>query len=100
MWSGHNLVPISFNRRWKNTTPGIYNVEIDAGWVDSSRQAIEFSMDPRNFLFKERVLQFEKLSFDESTASIEGIERILEGTEFHNRRVEFRNSSRSKYCNR
>ena len=78
-------MPISFNRRWKNTAPAIYNVEIDAGWVDASRQSLEFSMDPRNFLFKERVLQFEKLSFDENTVSIAGIERILHGTQFYNR---------------
>jgi len=65
--------------------PGIYNVEIDAGWVDASRQAVEFSMDPRNFLFRERILQFEKLSFDESAVSIEGIESILHGTQFYNR---------------
>ncbi|MCL2355413.1 MAG: hypothetical protein FWC68_06120 [Oscillospiraceae bacterium] len=89
---GRNLVPISFSRRWKNTTPGQYNVEVDAGWVDASRQALEFTMDPRNFLHKERVLQFKSLSYEE-TASLEGIERILQGTEMHNRRVEFRNSS-------
>ena len=95
---GVNLVPISFHRRWKNTTPGQYNVEVDAGWVDASRQALEFTMDPRNFLYKERVLQFKSLSY-EGTASIQGIERILQGTGMHNRIVEFRNSSRTKYCN-
>ena len=78
-------MPISFNSRWKNTTPGVYNVEIDAGWVDASRQAIKFSMDPRNFLFRDGILQFEKLSFDENSVSIEGIERIFYGTEFYNR---------------
>ena len=61
------------------------------GWVDSSRQAIEFTMDPRNFLHAERVLQFKSLSYDGS-ATVEGIERILRGTDFYRRIVEFRNS--------
>ncbi len=31
---GKNLVPKSYHDRWKNTNPGEYNVEVDAGWVD------------------------------------------------------------------
>ena len=34
---GKNLVPKSYSDRWKNTTPGQYNVEVDSGWVDASR---------------------------------------------------------------
>ena len=37
---GKNLVPKNYSDRWKNTKPGEYNVEVDAGWVDSSRQAV------------------------------------------------------------
>lgn len=29
---------------------GIYNVEIDKGWVNASKRAVEYTMDPRNFL--------------------------------------------------
>ena len=47
---GKNLVPKNYSDSWKNTTPGQYNVEVDAGWVDSSKQAVEYCMDPRNFL--------------------------------------------------
>ena len=35
---GKNLVPKSYSDNWKNTKPGEYNVEIDAGWVDSSKR--------------------------------------------------------------
>ncbi len=86
---GVNLVPKSYSDRWKNTTPGEYNIEVDAGWVDASRQAVEYAMDPRNFLNEVRIFQFEELSYDTSTGSIDGIEKILYGTEFYNRSVSY-----------
>lgn len=86
---GKNLVPKNYGDSWKNRTPGQYNVEVDSGWVDSSRQAVEFCMDPRNFLNEVRIMQFEDLSFDTNTNSIDGIEKILYGTEFYNSRVSY-----------
>ena len=86
---GKNLVPKSYSDSWKNTTPGEYNIEVDAGWVDCSRQAVEYTMDPRNFLNEVRIFQFEGLSFDEKTNNIDGIEKILYGTEFYNRIVDY-----------
>lgn len=92
---GKNLVPKNYGDAWKNTTPGQYNVEVDSGWVDSSRQAVEFCMDPRNFLNEERFFQFEGLSFDENCNNLEGIEKILYGTEFYNTRVSYIDSNRN-----
>lgn len=86
---GKNLVPKVYSDRWKNTTPGQYNIEVDSGWVDCSRRAIEYTMDPRNFLNEVRVLQFEGLSYDEKTTNIDGIEKILYGTEFYNTTVQY-----------
>ena len=90
---GKNLVPKSYSDRWKNTKEGEYNVEVDAGWVDASRRAVEYAMDPRNFLNNVRIFQFEGLSYDEKTNSLTGIEKILYGTEFYNRIVQYVNSS-------
>jgi len=90
---GKNLVPKNYGDAWKNTTPGQYNVEVDSGWVDSSRKAVEFCMDPRNFLNEARLFQFEGLSFDENTNNMEGIEKILYGTEFYNTRVSYFDSA-------
>ena len=92
---GKNLVPKSYSDSWKNTKPGEYNVEVDAGWVDCSRQALEYAMDPRNFLNEVRIFQFEALSYDTKTDTIEGIEKILYGTEFYNRIVDYKTSSGS-----
>lgn len=90
---GKNLVPKSYSDSWKNTKSGEYNVEVDSGWVDSSKAAVEFAMDPRNFLNYVRVFQFEELSYNSNTNTISSIEKILYGTEFYNRIVEYKNSS-------
>ena len=90
---GKNLVPKSYSDSWKNTTPGEYNVEVDSGWVDSSREAVEFAMDPRNFLNYVRIFQFEELSYNANTNTTSSIEKILYGTEFYNKIVEYKNSS-------
>ena len=93
---GKNLVPLSYNNRWKNTKQGECNVEVDAGWVDSSKQAVEYAMDPRNFLNYVRIFQFENLSQNENNSNIDTIEKILYGTEFNNRIVEYYDSAGNK----
>ncbi len=90
---GKNLVPKSYSDSWKNTNPGEYNVEVDSGWVDASREAVEYAMDPRNFLNYVRIFQFEELSYNSNTNTISSIEKILYGTEFYNTIVEYKNSS-------
>lgn len=90
---GKNLVPKNYSDSWKNTTPGQYNVEVDSGWVDSSRQAVEFCMDPRNFLNEVRIFQFEGLSYNSQTNNLDGVEKILYGTEFYNNRVSYFDSN-------
>ena len=90
---GKNLVPKSYSDSWKNTKPGEYNVEVDSGWVDASKAAVEFAMDPRNFLNYVRVFQFEELSYYSETNTISSIEKILYGTEFYNRIVEYKTAS-------
>lgn len=89
---GKNLVPKNYSKAWKNTKKGQYNVEIDSGWVDSSKRAVEYCMDPRNFLNEVRIFQFEALSYDSSTNNLNGIEKILYGTEFYNKKVSYLDS--------
>ncbi len=89
---GKNLVPKNYSDNWKNTQVGQYNIEVDNGWVDSSQQAVEYCMDPRNFLNEVRIFQFEALSYDASTNHIEGIEKILYGTEFYQKQVSYLDS--------
>lgn len=90
---GKNLVPKNYSDSWKNTTEGQYNVEVDKGWVDSSKQAVEYCMDPRNFLNEVRLFQFEGLAYDQSTNNLNGVEKILYGTEFYQQKVSYLDSS-------
>ncbi len=90
---GKNLVPKNYSDSWKNTTPGQYDVEIDSGWVDSSRQAVEYCMDSRNFLNEVRIFQFEALSYESYTNNLDGIEKILYGTEFYQNKVSYLDSN-------
>ena len=92
---GKNLVPKSYHDRWKNTNPGEYNVEVDSGWVDCSKQSLLYTMDPRNFLNESRIFQFEELSFNSNSNSVDGIEKILYGTEFYNQIVSYLTASGS-----
>lgn len=85
-----NLVPLSYSDNWKCQDEGKYNVEIDLGWVNASKWAVEYTMDPRNFLNEVRIFQFEKLSYDPSVNTKTGIEKILYGTEFYNRQVTYK----------
>ena len=87
------MVPKNYSDSWKNTTEGQYNVEVDKGWVDSSKQAVEYCMDPRNFLNEVRVFQFEGLAYDRSTNNLNGVEKILYGTEFYQQKVSYLDSS-------
>lgn len=68
-------------------------MEVDSGWVDSSRQAVEYCMDPRNFLNEVRIFQFEELSYDEHTNNLDSVEKILYGTEFYNTKVSYLDSN-------
>ena len=53
-------------------------------------------MDPRNFLNNVRIFQFEALSFDAATNNnLDGVEKILYGTEFYNTLVEYVTSTGS-----
>ncbi len=87
-----NLVPISYSDNWKNTNPAYYNVQVDSNWVDASRQAILYTMDPRNFLNNVRIFQFEDNSYNEAINRKDLIEKILYGTEFYNKQVDFLDS--------
>ena len=50
-------------------------------------------MDPRNFLNEVRIFQFEELSYDANSNSLDGIEKILYGTEFYNTKVSYLDSN-------
>lgn len=50
-------------------------------------------MDPRNFLNEVRIFQFEQLTYDPNINFQEGVEKILYGTEFYKRNVEYKRAN-------
>ncbi len=51
----------------------------DSGWYQASTAAVEYFMDPRNFLNEKDIFQFEDLSFS-STVTVAQVESALSGT--------------------
>ena len=49
-------------------------------WVQASREAIAYYMDPRNFMNSEEIFQFEYLASNPMIQTIEGVERIFAGS--------------------
>lgn len=50
------------------------------GWYCASKQAVEFYMDPRNWLNGKNIFSFEALAYDPSIHTIDGVNAILRGT--------------------
>ena len=73
-----SLVPISVSDSWKRD-----NVQIEPGWVNASKVAVEYCLDPRNFLNEEKIFQFELSEFNSTSHSKEVVEKVLEGTDMY-----------------
>ena len=49
-------------------------------WLCASDKAIKYKMDPRNILNDENIFQFKELNYVENAQTIEGLNRITDGT--------------------
>jgi beta-N-acetylglucosaminidase len=49
-------------------------------WVTASKAAVEYYMDPRNFLNASNIFMFESLSYTEGAYTAKGVSAILSGT--------------------
>ena len=81
-----SLIEKSYSKYLKSTEPGDYNASTGAyiakdgsSWVTASKVAVQYFMDPRNFLNDTHIYQFEKLAYD-STQTASGVEAVLEGS--------------------
>lgn len=61
---------------------GNYVIREASNWVSASKTAVEYYMDPRNFLDEKQIFQFESTSYD-GTQTKEGVEAILDGIWMH-----------------
>lgn len=78
---------------------GNYVIREASNWVSASQSAVEYYMDPRNFLDEQQIFQFESTAYD-GTQSKSGVEAILNGTWMYNSLISYSTTSQStKYYN-
>ena len=84
---GRNLVEKSSASSWKSTESGAFDWASNywpgfdgSNWVAASEAVIRYYMDPRNFLNTSYIFQFQTHSYNASTQTAEGVEKITEGT--------------------
>ena len=82
---GNNLVQAK-DGEWLCTSSSCLNsdgspkVYEGSNWYCASTKAVSYYMDPRNFLYSNKLFQFERLSYTDGIYTVEGIEKILAGT--------------------
>lgn len=57
------------------------------GWMCASPKAVAYLMDTRNYLNESNLFQFEELSYNPDSYTIEGIEKVLKGTFMYQKSV-------------
>lgn len=67
------------NSAWVCETCG-NNVYDNGSWYCASKAAVAYYMDVRNWLNEDYIFAFETLSYDKSTQTIDGVNKILAGT--------------------
>ncbi len=84
----------SASKIFKSTDSDDYNFETgkyvskDGGFVQGNAFALEYFMDPRNFLNEDGIFMFEVLKFNENY-SVEMIERVLKGSFMSKAKIEY-----------
>lgn len=84
---GRSLISYTYPLSYRSTASGCYNWRTDAWipldsnqWYQANSQTIAYYMDPRNFLNINDVFMFESLSYDKTTQTLDGVEKILENS--------------------
>ncbi|MBR2744064.1 MAG: SH3 domain-containing protein [Clostridia bacterium] len=73
---GRNLVDYSRSGAWVCSTCG--DKAYDTGkWKCASEATVSYYMDPRNWINEDYIFQFEDLSYDPSTQTLSGVQKIL-----------------------
>lgn len=98
-----NLITNTKSIDWKSFETGAYNWATDTfvvfdgtQWVTPSTAGLKYYMDPRNFLNKDYIYQFEQLSYVKNQQTVDGIENILKDTPLSNTKVTFQDENNQK----
>lgn len=72
-----SLISSSYNPEWVKPGSPVYDGK---SWKAARREVVAYFLDPRNFLTPDGVFQFEKLSFDETAHTPEGISAMVKNS--------------------
>lgn len=75
MVTNRSLVPSSYPSAWK-----LNDTEVESGWVNASKSAVSYALDPRNYLTEEKIFQFEVNTYNSSEHTVDAVTNILKGT--------------------
>jgi len=97
---GTSLISNGKSIEWKSLEKGAYDwgkdtfIPFDGStWVNASKEAIAYYMDPRNFLNNQGIFQFELLKYKSEYQNVTGVEGILYNTPLYNRSYTFINDN-------
>lgn len=89
--AGLNLISKNKTNGWKSYETGAYDWASDSfipydgsTWITASKAAVEYYMDPRNFLVQNSIFQFEALEYQTDYQVQKGVENILKNTPMYN----------------
>lgn len=77
-WHGRSLVQTS-SLPWLCSICGLKAYD-NGTWHCASKSTVSYYMDARNWLTEGYIFAFETLSYDETTQTIDGVKKILQGT--------------------
>lgn len=90
-----NLVDKDSPATWKSMAPDDYDmatgqwiIKNGTTWVQASEALVKYYIDPRNGLNEDYVFQFEQLTYNSSSHTEAGVEKILSGTFMSKKKLE------------
>ena len=72
-----SLISSTYNPDWVKPGSPVYDGK---SWKAAKREVVAYFLDPRNFLTPDGIFQFEKLSFDETAHTPEGISAMVKNS--------------------
>ena len=72
-----SLISSTYNPTWVKPGSPVYDGK---SWKAAKREVVAYFLDPRNFLTPSGVFQFEKLSFDETVHTLDGISSMTKNS--------------------
>lgn len=98
---GKNLISNNKSIAWKSLESGTYDWATDTfkvydgtSWVAPSKEALQYYMDPRNFLNPSSMFQFQILSYDAAYQTASGVDNVLKNTPMYQTSYSYKESGK------